>query len=199
MQQQPSNPPRINYYVRRALAIAQEEALGFRHRYIHPEHILLGLIQVEDSITKTVLSAMNITAQMTRKVMVETISEFEKVSDEILARDELASWKINLDEVLRVIGDVTPKAGKVAPMNYTPALNATSITLMSLANQIVWRQKDRYFCTEHVLLSLFSLQDSGTEVFLESLGLSQAQVQQRLETLRTDTQEFKDMGDESSH
>jgi ATP-dependent Clp protease ATP-binding subunit ClpA len=199
MQQQSSHTPRINWYVRRALAIAQDEAQGFRHLRIHPEHILLGLIQVEGSITETVLSAIDITAQMTRKVMTESIREFEKVSDEALARDELATWKINLDAVLRVIGDVTPKAGKVAPMNYEPKLNSTSITLMSLANAMVWRQKDRNFCTEHVLLSLFSLQDSGTKAILESLGLSQAKAQQTLEVMRTDTQEFKDMADADTH
>jgi ATP-dependent Clp protease ATP-binding subunit ClpA len=196
MPQSSSNPPRINHYVRRALGIANNEALGFRHLRIHPEHILLGLIQAEGSITETVLSAMNVTAQITRKVMTETISKFEKVSNEELARNELANWSINLEAVLKVIGDVTPKIGKVAPMHYTPELSSTSLTLMSQAIEMVWQQRASYFCTEHMLLALLALPDSGTQAILEGLGLSQAKIQQTLERLRDNTQEFQRIKDE---
>ena len=199
MQQQPYKFPLLNRYVRSAVLIALEEAKAFRHLRIHPEHILLGLIQAEGSIAETVLSAIDVTAQITRKVMTENIDTFEKVSDESLARNELAAWQVNLDEVLRVIGEITPKVGKVAPMSYTPEMSSNSMKLMSLATETIWRQKDRYFCTEHVLLALFFLQDSGTKVFLESVGLLQDRVQQTLESLREDTQEFKDMNNAGSH
>ena len=199
MRQQPHRLPEMNRYVRTAVLIAREESLYFRHLWIHPEHILLGLIQVPGSITETVLSAMDVTEQMTRKVMTEDLDTFEKVSDESLARKELAVWNINLDEVLKGIADITPKEGKVAPMSYTPEISSASFDLMSLATEMVLQQKATHFCTEHILLALFSLQDSGTKVFLESIGLSQGRVQQMLELMRGDTQEFRDINNANSH
>ena len=192
MREQPYRLPQMNRYVRTAVLIAREEAIYVRHLQVQPEHILLGLIQVPDSITEAVLSSMDVTAQITRKVMSENYDRFEKVSDVSLARKELASWNINLDDVMKVIRDVTPKAGKVAPMNYSPETSSASFDLMSLATEMVLKQKAKHFFTEHVLLALFSLPDSYTKVFLESVGLEQARVQQTLEIMRDDTQEFKD-------
>jgi ATP-dependent Clp protease ATP-binding subunit ClpA len=199
MRQQPYRFPEMNRYVRTAVLIAREECLYFRHLEIRPEHILLGLIQVPGSITETVLSAIDVTAQMTRKVMAEDIDTFDKVSDKSLAQKELAPWNINLDEVLKGIADIASKAGKVAPMNYTPATSSASFELLSLAAELVLQQKARHFCTDHVLLSLFSLPDWSIKVFLEGIGLSQVRVQQTLELMRGDTQEFEDMNNANSH
>ena len=198
MQTRPYRMPEMNLYVETAMLIAREEALYFRHLRIYPEHIMLGLIQVPGSITEAVLSSMDVAAQIPRKIMTEDLNSFEKVSNESLARKELAAWNINLDEVLKVIGDITPKAGKVAPMNYIPETSSASFDLMSLAVEMVLKQKARYFCTEHVLLAFFSLPDSGIKVFLESVGLSHVRVQERLEIMRGATQEFSDMSNKGS-
>ena len=198
MQGQPYRLPEFNRYVKMSVAIAREEALYFRHLYIHPEHILLGLIQAKGSITESVLSAINVTAQRVRRVMTENSDAFEKVSDELLARQELAIWKINLDDVLKVIDNVTAKEGKVAPMNYTPKISSTSQQLMSFATETILRRQDRHFSTEHVLLAMFSLQGRNHKVFIEKVGLSPVEVQGMLEHNRGGTQEFKDINNAGS-
>lgn len=190
--------PEMNRYVRTAVLIAREECLFFRHLEIHPEHIVLGLIEAPGSITQAVLSVMDVTAQMTRKVMTEDIDKFKKVSDKSLAQKELAGWNINLDEVLKGIAELTPKVGKVAPMNFTPETSSASFELLSLAAEIALQQKASHICTDHVLLPLFSLPDWSIKLFIEGIGLSQARVQATLESMRGDTQEFKDMDNANS-
>jgi ATP-dependent Clp protease ATP-binding subunit ClpA len=199
MGQQLYRVPEMNRYVRTAMLIAREECLYFRHLEIRPEHILLGLIQVPGSITETVLSEMDVTAQLTRKVMSEEIDTLKKVSDKSLAQKELSVWNIDLDKVLKGITDITTKAGKVAPMNYTPETSSASFELLSLAAELVLQQKASHICTDHVLLSLFSLPDWSIKVFLGSIGLWQARVQPTLELMRSDTQEFKDMNNANLH
>ena len=198
MKQQLHRLPEMNQYARTAMLVAREECLYFRHREIQPEHVLLGLIQAPGSITETVLSVMDVTAQMTRKVMTEDIDKFRKVSDKSLAQKELTGLNINLDEVLKGIAEITPKVGKVAPMNYTPETSSASFELLSLASELVLQRKASHICTDHMLLSLFSLPDWSIKVFIEAIGLSQARVQETLASMRGDTQEFKDMNNANS-
>jgi ATP-dependent Clp protease ATP-binding subunit ClpA len=51
---------------RRVLTHAQEEAARLSHRYIGPEHLLLGLIREGDSVAGRVLAEMNVQLDATR-------------------------------------------------------------------------------------------------------------------------------------
>lgn len=53
---------------RRAVVLAQDEARGFNHNYIGTEHLLLGLIRVEDSVSAEVLASLDLTADEVRKL-----------------------------------------------------------------------------------------------------------------------------------
>ena len=54
---------------RRVLTLAEEEARGFKHNYIGQEHLLLGLIRVEDGVAARVLVALGVTAEKVRKAV----------------------------------------------------------------------------------------------------------------------------------
>jgi len=45
---------------RKVLTLSQDEAQRFNHNYIGTEHLLLGLVRVEDGIASRVLAAMNV-------------------------------------------------------------------------------------------------------------------------------------------
>ena len=50
-----SQPGRYTEEVRQALLASREEALQLRHRVIEPEHLLLGMLKIDDPIIECVL------------------------------------------------------------------------------------------------------------------------------------------------
>ena len=57
---------RFTENARRALGLAQEEAKGLGHNYVGTEHLLLGIIAVEDSTASEVLQEADVTAENIR-------------------------------------------------------------------------------------------------------------------------------------
>jgi ATP-dependent Clp protease ATP-binding subunit ClpA len=57
---------RFTERAKRVLVLAQEEALSFNHNYIGTEHLLLGLLRVEEGIAAAVLKAMKVEVDETR-------------------------------------------------------------------------------------------------------------------------------------
>ena len=45
---------------KRALVIAQEKAIEFKHNYVGTEHVLLGLVEEEKSVSARALAALGI-------------------------------------------------------------------------------------------------------------------------------------------
>ena len=58
---------------KRALETALEEATNFRHEYIGTEHLLLGVLRVEEGIAYNALKAMGINATDVRSEVLELI------------------------------------------------------------------------------------------------------------------------------
>jgi len=58
---------RFTENARKALGLAQEEARSLGHNYVGTEHLLLGIIEVEDSTASEVLGEMNVTADGIRE------------------------------------------------------------------------------------------------------------------------------------
>ncbi len=54
---------------RRALTLAQEEAQRFNHNYIGTEHLLLGLLRVEDGVAARVLTTLGIKLEAVRSAV----------------------------------------------------------------------------------------------------------------------------------
>jgi ATP-dependent Clp protease ATP-binding subunit ClpC len=64
---------RLTKKARRVLTNAQEEAERLRHDYIGTEHLLLGLIYDEDSVTVGILRGMNIPPDNVRHAVERTV------------------------------------------------------------------------------------------------------------------------------
>jgi uncharacterized cupin superfamily protein len=64
---------------KRVVVLAQEEARSLRHNYIGTEHILLGLIRVEDGVASRILGSLGVELSPTRKVVHELIGLGESI------------------------------------------------------------------------------------------------------------------------
>jgi ATP-dependent Clp protease ATP-binding subunit ClpA len=64
---------RFTEHARQVIVLAQDEALGLRHNYIGTEHLLLGLLRVEDSLAADLLNALGVTIDDTRAEVTKTI------------------------------------------------------------------------------------------------------------------------------
>jgi ATP-dependent Clp protease ATP-binding subunit ClpC len=47
-------------HVRTALPLARSEAAGFAHEYVAPEHLLLGMLGVDDALANTILRRLKV-------------------------------------------------------------------------------------------------------------------------------------------
>jgi ATP-dependent Clp protease ATP-binding subunit ClpA len=54
---------------RRVLALAEEEARALQHNYIGQEHLLLGLVRVEDGVAARVLAGLTVTPDKVRNAV----------------------------------------------------------------------------------------------------------------------------------
>jgi ATP-dependent Clp protease ATP-binding subunit ClpC len=65
-----------------ALERATKEALGLGHNYVGCEHLLLGLIAVEDGLASQVLRRMGVELRTTRRAVVTALSGFIHASEQ---------------------------------------------------------------------------------------------------------------------
>jgi ATP-dependent Clp protease ATP-binding subunit ClpA len=63
----PADNPKYSKKMQEALAFAEEEARQFSHNYIGQEHLLLGLVRVEDGVAAKVLTRFGVTLDLVRK------------------------------------------------------------------------------------------------------------------------------------
>ena len=64
---------RFTERAKQVLVLAQEEALSFNHNYIGTEHLLLGLLRVEEGIAARVLKAMQVQVDETRAAVEQVV------------------------------------------------------------------------------------------------------------------------------
>jgi ATP-dependent Clp protease ATP-binding subunit ClpC len=65
---------------RQVIVLAEEEARTIKHDYIGTEHILLGLVRVEDGLAAQVLKTLDITAERVRAQVVRIVGSGEVVT-----------------------------------------------------------------------------------------------------------------------
>jgi ATP-dependent Clp protease ATP-binding subunit ClpC len=58
---------------RQVVVLAQEEARAFKHDYIGTEHLLLGLLRVEDGVAARVLGTLGVTAEAVRSQLARIV------------------------------------------------------------------------------------------------------------------------------
>ena len=110
---------------RNVVVVAQEEAHSLEHRYLGTEHLLLGLLRVEDSIAHQALSAFGVTLENTR-------SQVEHAVGRNVGREGLE-----------------PSATGQLP--FTPRAKEV---LQQAALEARWLEHDKHVGTGHLLLGL---------------------------------------------
>ena len=64
---------RFTERARQVVVLAREEACIFKHNYIGTEHILLGVLRVEEGLGARVLRSLDITVERTRAQVVQIV------------------------------------------------------------------------------------------------------------------------------
>jgi ATP-dependent Clp protease ATP-binding subunit ClpA len=71
---------RFTERARRVVVFAQEEARAFKHNYIGTEHILLGLLRVEEGLAARVLGSLEITVESVRTEVEQIVGHGEETT-----------------------------------------------------------------------------------------------------------------------
>ena len=58
---------RFTHRARQAMVLAQEEARHFNHNYIGTEHLLLGLLRLDEGLASRVLTSLNVSVEAVRE------------------------------------------------------------------------------------------------------------------------------------
>ena len=72
-----------------AIQQAQQMAQGFGHQQIENEHILKGILEVDENVTPFILKKLNVNVDLFQKILDSTLQNFPKVSggDLMLSRE----------------------------------------------------------------------------------------------------------------
>ncbi len=100
---------RFTQGARKAIDYARKEAEKLLHTYVGTEHLLLGLLRVEDSIAYTILSSHNVTLEKVRKLVQRELSGGNmfpplSIQDPLPLNKEAAKAITNAEEEARKLG-----------------------------------------------------------------------------------------------
>jgi ATP-dependent Clp protease ATP-binding subunit ClpA len=69
-----ATPMRLTPRAKKVLELARREALALQHRFVGPEHILLGLVREGEGVAVAILSARRAQASRVRRAVMEELS-----------------------------------------------------------------------------------------------------------------------------
>ena len=100
---------RFTQGARRAIDFARKEAEKLLHTYVGAEHLLLGLLRVEDGIAYSILSSKNVTLEKIRKIVQEELSSADmfpplSIQSPLPLNKEAARALTNAEEEARKLG-----------------------------------------------------------------------------------------------
>ena len=147
---------RFTKEARRIVTLAQSEAKELGHEYIGTEHLLLGLLRVEDSLGARALADFGITLDETR------------------------------DDVKGVIGEgdgPKPLQRRRGPqMPFTPR----SKKVLELSLRMARKLKDNFIGSEHILLALVQEGEGVAAQILRERGVKEKELRRCVEALRSE-------------
>jgi ATP-dependent Clp protease ATP-binding subunit ClpA len=152
---------RFTAKARQTLVLAQEEARAMRHNFLGTEHILLGLLRVEDGVAGRVLLAEGLTVERVRDATLEIVgagpgTNLLRVEDS----EALASIGIDLDSIKEAVDEsfgagaldrAMRKRGKTVG---APRFVARAKKVMELSLREALALEHNYIGTEHILLGI---------------------------------------------
>lgn len=75
---------RLTDQARRVVLVAQEEARRLKHDYVGSEHVLLGLLAVQDGVAARALASLGVTLELARERVVRTVGSGEQDSPDAI-------------------------------------------------------------------------------------------------------------------
>jgi dihydroneopterin aldolase len=69
---------RFTHRARKVVVLAQEEARRFNHNYVGTEHLLMGLLRLDEGIASRVLGSLDVTAEAAREQIEEIVGYGEE-------------------------------------------------------------------------------------------------------------------------
>jgi len=91
--------PPLTLLCKKALELATKESLGLGHNYVGCEHLLLGLLSVEDGVASQVLRRMGLELRTTRLAVVAAIAGYVQAREYEQLRPSASP--ATLEEILR--------------------------------------------------------------------------------------------------
>jgi ATP-dependent Clp protease ATP-binding subunit ClpA len=161
---------RFTERARRVVVIAQDEARALKHDYIGTEHVLLGLLGVEEGLASRVLLTFDVDAETVRARIVALVGE---KSDEVGGQIPFTprEWKGFELSLIRIGGRTEGLKNRQRP--FTP--RAKKVLELSLRQALALGHN--YIGTEHILLGLVAENEGVGARILGEFGLD-------LETIR---------------
>lgn len=105
---EPSEASRFGADAANALELTAVEAMALGHNYVGCEHLLLGLIAVEDGLASQVLRRMGVELRTTRRAVVTALSGFIHASEQHAtqaAPDTMAELLRRIDAIEKQLAD----------------------------------------------------------------------------------------------
>ena len=159
---------------RRALILAQDEAIMLGHDFVAAEHLLLGLVGTGDGLAGQLLADQGVTADEARRAAVELLTaDGLTVASAAGPVEALATIGIDVDDVRRRADETFGRGQFVFPR---PAyvLEAKRAIERSVAEAQALGHE--YVGTEHMLLGLLGADDAPGTRLVAALGLDPGQV-----------------------
>ncbi len=132
---------------RKVVVLAQEEARSMEHLYLGSEHLLLGLLRVEEGVPRRALSSLGVTLERTRECVERTVG--------------------------RNVGREGLKPSDAGQLHFTP--RAKEVLTQALF-EARWLGHDRHVGPEHLLLGLSGQYEGAAAMVLREYGAAPGKI-----------------------
>ncbi len=159
---------------KRAILLAQDEAIMLGHDFVAAEHLLLGLAGADDGVAGQVLAGQAVTAERARSVAVDLLTAdgltATSAAEPVAA---LATIGIDVDDIRRRADETFGRGKFVFPR---PAYISEAKRAIERAVGEAQALGHDYVGTEHMLLGLLGPDDAPGPRLVRALGLDPAEV-----------------------
>jgi ATP-dependent Clp protease ATP-binding subunit ClpA len=170
---------RFTEQARESVVLAQEESRRLRHGYIGTEHLLLGLLGIQDGAAARALERFGVDLEAARADVARVIG----IGSERLGEDDaeaLRALGIDLDEVRRRVEAefgpgaldwpaMTCRGGPRVPAGRIP-FTCRAKKVLELAVREAVRMRNRFIGTEHILLGIVREREGLAAQILDRRG-----------------------------
>jgi ATP-dependent Clp protease ATP-binding subunit ClpC len=159
---------------KRAIVLAQDEAIMLGHDFIAAEHLLLGLVGTGDGLAGQVLAEQGATAEQARSLAVDLLTaDGLTAASAAEPADALATIGIDVDDVRRRADETFGRGNFVFPR---PAYITEAKRAIERSVGEAQALGHGYVGTEHMLLGLLGKEDAPGPRLVRALGLDPAGV-----------------------